>query len=212
MGTTDATAVGVVDDHPITRAAVRLLLEEAGFHVAAEAASGDEALAIVERHGLDALLLDLDMPGRNGIDVLPRLRHTAPQLVVVVLTSWPADQYEVPLLRSGATAYLNKGCAPRDIVETLRRCCDARAQRLRSWPGAPGGAPVPAPPLHDSLSPRELQVFLKLARGEMPARVAAELNLNAKTVSTYRVRLLAKLGLRSNSDLTRYALEHRLIV
>lgn len=206
--------VGIADDHPITRAALRCYLDEQdGVTVVAEACSGREAIDLVRTQSVDVLLLDLDMPGQSGIDALTMIKAKAEHVAVLVLSGYPEHQYAVPLIRNGASGYLNKACEPGEIVLAIRRVAQGQryitavvAELLASQviTPTPGG-------LHEQLSARELQVFLKLAQGCTAGEVAAELSLSAKTVSTYRARLMRKLDARSNSDLTYYALKHRLL-
>jgi DNA-binding NarL/FixJ family response regulator len=206
--------VGIADDHPITRAALRCYLDEQeGIEVVAEAASGREAIDLVRTQAVDVLLLDLDMPGQSGIDALTMIRAKAGHVGVLVLSGYPESQYAVPLIRSGASGYLNKACEPGEIAAAIRRVAQgaryitpvvAELLATQVITPSPGGA-------HEQLSARELQVFLKLAQGCSAGEVAAELSLSAKTVSTYRARLMRKLQARSNSDLTYYALKHRLL-
>lgn len=206
--------VGIADDHPITRTALRCFLDDQDdIRVVAEACSGREAIDLVRTQGVDVLLLDLDMPGQSGIDALTMIKAKAEHVAVLVLSGYPEHQYAVPLIRNGASGYLNKACEPGEIVAAIRRVAQggryitpAVADLLATQVIAPtpGG-------LHEQLSARELQVFLKLAQGCTAGEVAAELSLSAKTVSTYRARLMRKLEARSNSDLTYYALKHRLL-
>ncbi|GAB3761156.1 response regulator transcription factor [Ramlibacter monticola] len=206
--------VGIADDHPITRTALRCYLDEQdGIRVVAEACSGREAIDLVRTHALDVLLLDLDMPGQSGIDALTMIRAKAEHVAVLILSGYPEHQYAVPLIRNGASGYLNKSCEPAEIVSAIRRVSQggryitpavAELLAMQVITPSPGG-------LHEQLSARELQVFLKLAQGCSAGQVAAELSLSAKTVSTYRARLMRKLEARSNSDLTYYALKHRLL-
>lgn len=209
-----AIRVGIADDHPITRTALRAFLDDQdGLRVVAEASSGREAIDLVRTQPLDVLLLDLDMPGQSGIDALTMIKAKAEHVGVLVLSGYPEHQYAVPLIRNGASGYLNKACEPGEIVLAIRRVAQggryitpAVAELLATQviTPTPGG-------LHEQLSARELQVFLKLAQGCTASEVAAELSLSAKTVSTYRARLMRKLEARSNSDLTYYALKHRLL-
>jgi two-component system, NarL family, invasion response regulator UvrY len=206
--------VGIADDHPITRTALRCYLDEQdGIRVVAEAASGREAIDLVRTQSLDVLLLDLDMPGQSGIDALTMIKAKAEHVGVLVLSGYPEHQYAVPLIRNGASGYLNKACEPSEITVAIRRVAEGSryitpvvAELLASQviSPTPGGA-------HEQLSARELQVFLKLAQGCSAGQVAAELSLSAKTVSTYRARLMRKLEAHSSSDLTYYALKHRLL-
>lgn len=209
-----AVRVGIAEDHPITRAALRSFLDEQDdIRVVAEAASGREAIDLVRTQQVDVLLLDLGMPGQSGIDALTMIKAKAEHVAVLVLSAYPERQYAVPLIRSGASGYLNKSCELPEICAAIRRVAQGgryitpvvaellATQVIAATPGS----------LHEQLSARELQVFLKLAQGCTAAQVAAELSLSAKTVSTYRARLMRKLDARSNSDLTYYALKHRLL-
>jgi two-component system, NarL family, invasion response regulator UvrY len=206
--------VGIADDHPITRSALRCYLDEQDdLHVVAEASSGREAIDVVRTHSLDVLVLDLDMPGQSGIDALTMIKAKAEHVGVLVLSGYPEHQYAVPLIRNGASGYLNKSCEPSEIAVAIRRVASgaryitpvvAELLATQVIAPSPGG-------LHEQLSARELQVFLKLAQGCTAGKVAADLSLSAKTVSTYRARLMRKLEAHSNSDLTYYALKHRLL-
>jgi DNA-binding NarL/FixJ family response regulator len=214
VGTLRTVRIGIADDHPITRTALRGYLDEQeGLRVVAEAASGREAIDLVRAHAVDVLLLDLDMPGQSGIDALTMIKAKAEHVAVLILSGYPEHQYAVPLIRNGASGYLNKACEPGEIVSAIRRVAQggryitstvAELLATQVITPSPGG-------LHEQLSARELQVFLKLAQGSSAGQVAAELSLSAKTVSTYRARLMRKLDAHSNSDLTYYALKHRLL-
>lgn len=206
--------VGIADDHPITRSALRAYLDDLDdIRVVAEASCGREAIDLVRLHAVDVLLLDLDMPGQSGIDALGMIKAKAAHVGVLVLSGYPEHQYAVHLIRGGASGYLNKACEPAEIAMAIRKVAQGSryitpvvAELLASQVITP-----PSSGLHEQLSARELQVFLKLAQGKSASDVAAELSLSAKTVSTYRARLMTKLHARSNSDLTYYALKHRLL-
>jgi DNA-binding NarL/FixJ family response regulator len=207
--------VGIVDDHAIVRSGLRqFFLEQVDLRVAGEAASGREAIDLVRNAPqLDVLVMDLAMPGQSGIDVLTTIHAKAPDLGILILSGYPEEFYAVNLLRQGASGYLNKECDPMEIVNAIRVI--ALGHRYIS----PGVAELLAQQLHtrrtgalhQQLSEREFQVFLKLAKGENAGEVATELSLSVKTVSTYRTRLMEKMSLKSNSDLTYYALKHSLI-
>lgn len=208
--------IGIADDHPIVRDALRRYLgEQQDMEVVAEASSGREAIDLVRGHALDVLLLDIDMPDQTGLDALPMIRakSQSPQLRVLVFSGYAEDLYAVPCLRHGASGFLAKDCEPTEIASAIRHV--ARGGR---WI-APAVAELLAdevvaprqPSGHEQLSSRELQVFLKLARGRNANQVASELSLSPKTVGTHRARLMRKLQARSASDLTYYALKHRLV-
>jgi len=153
------------------------------------------------------------MPDRNGIDTLKTLRQIAPAMPVLMLSGYAEDQYAVNLLRAGAAGYLNKEAAARELVGAIRTVVNGRkfvspalAQIL-----ADGVARDADRPLHAELSQREFQILCKLAAGAAVSKIAAELNLSVKTVSTYRSRVLEKMGMKSNADLTYYAIKNGLI-
>jgi two-component system, NarL family, invasion response regulator UvrY len=181
--------------------------------VAGEAATGSEAIAQVRAEQFDVVLLDISMPDRNGIDTLKTLRQIAPGLPVLMLSGYAEDQYAVNLLRAGAAGYLNKEAAATQLVGAIRTVVRGRkfvspalAQILAD--GVTGNADRP---LHGELSQREFQIFCKLAAGSAVSRIADELHLSVKTVSTYRTRVLEKMGMKSNADLTYYAIKNGLI-
>ncbi len=206
--------IAVVDDHPMVRAGLRQFLsDESDFDVVAEAANAREALEIVRRGDADVVLLDVSLPGQSGVDVLVAIRAREPTLPVLMLSGFAEQDYATTLLRLGASGYLNKDCDPADLVTAIRTVHRGRkyitpavAERLAE--GLGGGADRPA---HEQLSERELQVFLHLAQGETIGHLAVSLCLSVKTVSTYRSRVMEKMHLASNSDLTHYALTNGLI-
>jgi len=206
--------VAIVDDHAIVRTGLRqFLCEHNDIEVVGEAANGGEALSLVRGGGIDVLMMDIAMPGPSGIDVLGNIRAHAPQLPILILTGYPEAHYATNLLRQGASGYLNKECEPEEIVTAVRAL--ARGRRYIT----PAVAELLADRLHtdtdqephEILSEREFQVFLRLAQGETITAIATTLALSVKTVSTYRSRVLEKMTLASNSDLTYYALKHQLI-
>ncbi len=206
--------IAIVDDHAMVRAGLRQFLgDEIDFEVVAEAADGREALDIVRRGEVDVLLLDISMPGQSGVDALAAIRARAPTLPVLMLSGFAELDYATTLLRQGASGYLNKDCEPAELVKAIRTVhrgrkyvTEAVAERLAE--GLAGGGDQP---LHETLSERELQVFLRLAQGETIGQLATSLCLSVKTVSTYRSRVMEKMHLTSNSDLTHYALTKGLI-
>ena len=204
--------VGIVDDHAIVRSGLRqFFADHIDLRVVGEAASGRGAIDLVRNEEIDVLIMDLSMPDQSGIDALAMLRAKAPDMGILVLSGYPEEHYAVQLIRQGVSGYLNKDCDPLEIVDAVRTIAlgkrhitpvvaDLLAQQLGKK-----GTP------HEDLSEREFQVFLKLAKGETASRIAEELSLSVKTVSTYRTRLMEKMGLSSNSDLTYYALKAKLI-
>jgi len=206
--------VAIVDDHAIVRAGLRqYLAEQVDLSVTGEAANGREALDLVRGGEVDVLVMDLSMPEHGGVDALAAIKARAPELPVLILSGFPESHYATTLLRQGASGYLNKECDPEDIVQAIRTV--ARGRRYISptvaellAEGLGGEQDKPA---HEQLSERELQVFLRLAQGETISHMADHMCLSVKTVSTYRTRVMEKMKLSSNSDLTYYALKNGLI-
>ena len=207
--------VAIVDDHAIVRAGLRqYLAEQMDLQVVAEASNGREAMDLVRAGGIDVLILDVSMPDQNGVDVLSGIRARAPALPVLILSSYPETHYATALLKQGASGYLNKECDPQEILTAVRTLSRGRryitpavAELLADQLG--GGKAEGLP--HEQLSERELQVFLRLAQGETIGAIGESLSLSVKTVSTYRTRVMEKMKLASNSDLTYYALKNGLI-
>ena len=206
--------VGIVDDHAIVRSGLRQFLSEhVDLKVTGEANNGREALELVRGGEVDVLLMDISMPDHSRVDALQAIKARFPDLPVLILSGFPEAQYATTLLRYGASGYLNKECEPEEIVNAIRLV--ARGRRYIS----PSVAELLADnavgdaerPLHEQLSERELQVFLRLAKGETVGAMAEAMFLSVKTVSTYRTRVLEKLKLTSNSELTYYALKNGLI-
>ncbi|MDH5857941.1 response regulator transcription factor [Lampropedia aestuarii] len=206
--------VGIVDDHAIVRTGLKeFFSHHVDLQVVAEGANGKEAIDIVRQHALDVLIMDVSMPELSGLDALPLVKAKAPDLGVLIFSTHPQEHYAVNLIRQGASGYINKDSDPEEIVKAVRmiamgkryislEVADLLAQQLSKDTSA-------AP--HEQLSEREFQVFIRLAQGQSPSDIADELALSIKTVSTYRTRLLEKLALSTNSDLTYYALKNGLI-
>ncbi len=205
----------LADDHAVVRAGLRSIFEDTGeLQVVAEAATGDEVLRILASSPVDVLVLDISMPGPGVFELLRVLKEEHPQVHVVVLTMHPEDQYAVRVLRAGASACLSKERSWELLVDAIRKAHgggiyvtpslgEILAERLaQSSPSAP----------HALLSDREFEVLVRLASGESTKAIAANLALSRKTVSTYHSRIRQKLGLQSDADLIRYALEHQLTV
>ncbi len=205
--------VAIVDDHAIVRSGLRQFFSDhVDLRVVGEAGSGREAIDLIRTTDIDVLVMDLSMPGQSGIDALGMIRAKAPDVGILILSGYPEEHYAVNLIRQGASGYLNKECDPMEIVNAIRTISLGRrhitpavaellAQQLDRKDGAP----------HEQLSEREFQVFLRLAKGETAGDIAKTLSLSVKTVSTYRTRLMEKMSLASNSDLTYYALKNKLI-
>ena len=203
----------LVDDHAVVRRGVRAILEEDMPALSiAEAASGDEALAALEEK-FDAVVLDLSMPGRDGFDLLTEIKHRHPKLPVLIMSLHSEEQFALRALRAGAAGYLTKSTAPEQLVAAVtkvlrggRYISESVADRL----AADAGGPAAASP-HERLSDREFDVMRGIASGRSVSEIAAQMHLSVKTVSTYRTRLLEKMHMSSNAELTRYALEAGLV-
>ncbi len=204
----------IADDHTVVRQGLKQILsDDPQLAVVGEAADGNEVLKALETLSVDALVLDITMPGRNGLDVLKEVKRKRPALPVLVLSMHPEDQFAIRILRAGAAGYITKESAPEELVGALRKVCT----------GGKYVSPQLAEKLavfiedettrhpHEKLSDREFEVLRMLASGKTVTEVADDLLLSVKTVSTYRSRVLEKMKMTSNAELTRYALQNGLI-
>lgn len=204
----------IVDDHAIVRTGLRQFFStQVDLRVTGEAGTGREALELVRRGDLDVVLMDLSMPDQSGVDALAAIKAREPDLPVLILSGYPEAHYATTLLRQGASGYLNKECDPEEIVKAIRTVVRGRkyispavAELLADSLGADSDKQP-----HELLSEREFQVFLRLAKGETIGHMADSMALSVKTVSTYRTRVMEKMKLSTNSDLTYYALKNGLI-
>jgi len=206
--------IAIVDDHAMVRAGLRqFFADQSDFQVVAEAANGRDALDIVRKGEVDVIVMDISMPGHSGVDALAAIRARAPDLPVLILSGFAEQHYATTLLRQGASGYLNKDCDPEEIVKAIRTVHRGRkyitAGVAELLAEGLGGDTDKLP--HESLSERELQVFLRLAKGETVGHIAEGMSLSVKTISTFRTRVMEKMKLESNSDLTYYALKNGLI-
>jgi len=206
--------VAIVDDHQIVRTGFReLLSEDASINIAFEAATGDEALEMLRITQCGVLLLDISLPGKSGVDVLRAVRQRYPEIKVLILSGFPEERYALAMIKNGANGYLCKDCEREELLRAIhmvsvgRRYVSPRTAELLAdeMSGERSGV------LHETLSDRELQVFLRLARGESVSTIAGQLHLSVKTISTYRSRVTDKLNVASNAELATYALRHGLI-
>jgi two-component system invasion response regulator UvrY len=207
------TRILLVDDHVVVRRGLKQILSEAlAGAVFDEADSGEKAVDKARAGGCDLLLLDISLPGKSGLEVLKELRQACPKLPVLMLSVYPEEQFAVRALRAGAAGYLTKRTSAAELVKAVRKVLDggkyvssSLAERLA---GEIGHASELAP--HELLSDREFQVFQLLAAGKTVKSVAQQLGLSVPTISTYRARILEKMGMSDNSDLVRYAIVNRL--
>jgi two-component system invasion response regulator UvrY len=203
----------IADDHSIVRQGLRQIVSECpGMRVAGEAANGQEAFDLACSHEFDVAIIDISMPGRGGLEILKDLKAERPSLRILVLSMHSEEQYAIRCLRDGASAYLTKGCAPEELVRAIRAVAEGRkyitpsiAERLAERIDVDSGQP-----LHERLSNRELQVLVLFGTGKSAGEIARELSLSVKTISTYRARILEKMGMESNAQLIRYAVQNGL--
>ena len=203
----------IADDHPVFRRGLKqIIAETTDIVVADEAADGLEVLNKVKVGDFDVVLLDISMPGKTGIDVLAQLKYERPKLPVLMLSMHPEEQYAVRALRAGASGYLTKESAPDELVGAIRKVSTggkyvsaSLAERLASLLQKAEQLP------HDILSRREYQVMCLMASGKTVSEIAKELSLSVKTISTYRSRILEKMKMKNNAELTRYAINNSLI-
>jgi DNA-binding NarL/FixJ family response regulator len=203
----------IADDHAIVRKGLRQVAKEQAPHLEiGEAADGEEVLHLIQAEHWDALVLDISMPKRSGLDILQEVRHLRPQMPVLMLSVHPEEQYAIRVLKAGAAGYMSKDCAPDELVQAIDRVVRGGryvsatlAEKLAFEVGGQGGQFN-----HERLSNREYTVLLLIGAGKSVGEIAEDLALSVKTVSTYRARVLEKLDLKTNADLIRYVIENNL--
>lgn len=207
-------AILVADDHTIIRDGLRKILEDTDdLRVVAEAANGQEVMACVRGQSLDLVILDMSMPGRNGLDLLKAIKLEKPKLPVLIFSMHPEEQYAVRAIRAGASGYLSKESDSDLLIPALRRVVggnlyfSAKTAELL----ATDSSPLSDTPVHTRLSDREFEVFSRIVQGRSMTDIANELSLSIKTVSTHKSHILEKMGMDSTVELLRYALKHGLM-
>jgi two-component system, NarL family, invasion response regulator UvrY len=204
----------IADDHAVVRQGVKQIISTTkDIEVAAEAANGQEVLDRIWKENFDVIVLDIKMPGRDGVDVLKQIKAWKPKLPVLVLSMHPEEQYAVRVLKAGASGYVTKETDPEEMLRAIRVAAQGRkyvtpalAEQLANGISLDSDRPP-----HEALSDREYQVMCMIARGKTATEIAEELALSVKTVSSYRTRLLAKLHLKNNAELTHYVLTRNLL-
>jgi two-component system, NarL family, invasion response regulator UvrY len=204
----------IADDHGVVRDGLRLILEKEfpGCFVG-DARNAEETLSQVRRSQWDLVLLDVSMPGKSGLDILGELKQLLPNLHVLIVSMYPESQFAVQALQAGADGYISKDCSRDEFITAIRSSLVGRKYISTRFAEAiaSGLARGPEKPPHERLSSREYEVMLAIAGGRAMIEIAKDLSVSAKTISTYRKRLLEKMGMRNNADLTRYVLERKLL-
>jgi DNA-binding NarL/FixJ family response regulator len=204
----------ICDDHAIVREGLKQILADAqDIAVSVEAGDGPEAIQCIRRGGIDVVLLDIALPGRDGLDVLKQIHQEFPKLPVLVVSTYPEKQYALRSLRLGAAGYLNKGADPAELIAAIRKVAQGGmfvsptvAETLASAMRKDHDQPP-----HDLLSPREYQVFIHIAAGKSLTDIAAQLSLSLNTVSTYRARIMEKIETHNDVETALYAVRHHLL-
>jgi DNA-binding NarL/FixJ family response regulator len=204
----------IADDHAVVRHGIRqILADEFRRAVFGEACDAREALARIWKEVWDVVVLDITMPGGSGLEVLGEIKKSRPNLPVLVLSMHPENQFAVRVLRRGASGYMTKESAPAELVSAIKKVIAggryvsaALAEKLASYLNADTQKPP-----QELLSDREFQVLRLIASGKAVSEIAKELSLSVKTISTYRARILEKMGMKNNAELMYYAIQHRLV-
>jgi two-component system, NarL family, invasion response regulator UvrY len=208
------TEVILCDDHALIRRGIRDTLSDAtDIRVVGEAGDYGELRALMRTQRCDVLVLDINLPGRSGLDVLHALKDEGADVRVLIVSMYPEDQYAIRALRAGAAGYVNKGGDPQLLVQAVRTVAQGRkyvTPEIAQMLVESLTAPVSETP-HERLSDRELQTLVMIASGKRLADIAGELTLSPKTVSVYRARVLEKLSMANNSELTVYAIKNGLV-
>jgi DNA-binding NarL/FixJ family response regulator len=204
----------IADDHPIVRTGLKQILEEAPVKLSCEEAKdGHEVLRKTAGQDFDLILLDIAMPGVNGLDCLKQIKKEKPRLPVLIISMYPEEQYAVRALKAGASGYLTKQSAPDELLLAIKKVLSggkyvsASLAEKMAWELEKDGAEHP----HETLSDREYEVLRLIASGKTASQIAAQLCLSVKTVSTYRARILEKMKLKNNAELTHYAIRNHLV-
>jgi two-component system invasion response regulator UvrY len=204
----------VADDHPLLRSGIKQVLgQESDVAVLGEAEDSEQVLQRIDEQGWDVVVLDIAMPGRSGLDALREIRRRRPNLPVLVLSMHSEEQFAIRAIKAGASGFISKSDAPTEIVRAIRKVVTGKKYVSASLAETLANAiesETHRPP-HESLSDREFQVMCRIASGKTVSQIAVEISLSVKTVSTYRARILEKMSMRTNAELTRYALQTGLV-
>jgi two-component system invasion response regulator UvrY len=203
----------IVDDHPVVRRGLKqIIAAEQGMQVVGEAENAQEAIRVIRRTVCDAVVLDITLPDGSGLDVLGRLKSENPTLPVLIMSIHDEELYALRVLKTGASGYLMKNSIPEELVKAIRKIASggkyissSLAERMASEPASPDT------PLHEKLSDREFQIMCLIASGKSLKEIGEALCISGKTVSSYRSRILEKMGMKTNADLIGYALKNGLV-
>lgn len=205
----------IADDHAVVRRGIRQIIsEDPEINILGEASNSDEIMSQLYDHDWNVFVLDITMPGKNGLDVMIEVKRKRPEIKVLILSMHPEEEIAMRALKTGASGYLNKDSVPGELIKAIRKVhnggkyisstlAESLAFNFEKDTGIPG---------YELLSERELQVMCLIASGNTLSQIAEELSLSVKTVSTYRTRILDKLNMKSNVELTHYAIKHKLVV
>ncbi len=208
------TKILIADDHVLVREGLKkVLTEENDLEVKSEAASGDEVLSIISKQKFDIILLDISMPGKSGLDILKAIKEIQPNIKILILSMHPEERFAVRALKLGASGYLTKQSAPEELVNAIRKLlnggsyissvlADKLAEEVKN--GSKDN-------IHEKLSNREFEVFRLIATGKTVSQIAEHLSLSIPTVSTYRARILDKMDMKTNAEITYYAIHNGLV-
>jgi len=204
----------IVDDHLIVREGLKQIISDTSdISVVAEASNGQEAINKIRNNDCDVMLLDISMPGRSGLEILKEVKNEFPKLSILILTMHPEEQYAVRVLRAGASGYLTKESAPDELIEAIRKVSDGGkyisstlAEKLAFNLEVDTGKPF-----HQTLSDREFEVMCMISSGKTVTEIADEMSLSVKTISTYRTRILDKMRMKTNAELTYYSIKNDLV-
>jgi DNA-binding NarL/FixJ family response regulator len=204
----------IADDHPIVRIGMKHVMEEdPEITIADEASDGDEALDKILNNNFDLVLLDISMPGKDGLDVLKQIKKEKPNLPVLILSIYPEEEFAIRALKTGASGYLTKKSAPYELTTAIRTVLQGKKYISSSMVAILASylEVDPQKKPHERLSNREYQVMLKIASGKNVAEIAEELSLNIKTIRTFRTRIMKKMKIKNDVELSRYATQNHLL-
>lgn len=210
----DKLNILIADDHKILRQGLKKILDESFKETNyGEAANSDDVMRILDEYKWDIAILDLNMPGKSGLEILKDLKALRPEIPVLVLSMYPEEQFALRVIKSGASGYLTKDSAPEELVNAVDKILEGRkfiTQSLAELLASEVKKPDVEYP-HQLLSDREYEIFLMIASGKTVSQIADELSLSSKTVSTHRAHILQKTKLKNNADISLYAIRHKLV-